>query len=296
MSSSFIVPRGELPLDVSSTPEMANGVYRGPDPDTLWTLRSRPDDRSASTEWSWSDSTVSRSVDRSTCTAGGRCRPTLPGESSCRRVAASTPCPKPAPGGSPTERWPGSASTTSSCASATRSLVCGLFVVDRQSGERRQVPDVLVDGMSQYWGWTGTDSASVSPDGTAAVMFGLDGAGFTGAALLATDTGVSRDLARGGQRHVLGRVERRLALRRVHRRHHVEGLRSRDGRDDRVRRRRAVDGLVRGASLSRDRSVECVDESAGPVRAAAAQVPTSLSSAASVADRSERRSATRRLR
>jgi hypothetical protein len=74
-------------------------------------------------------------------------------------------------------------------------LACGLFIVDRASGERRQVPVIQVDGQAQYYGWVGTDSASVAPDGTAAILFGLDGDG-QAASLLGTDTGVYRTLSR----------------------------------------------------------------------------------------------------
>ena len=57
------------------------------------------------------------------------------------------------------------------------------------------MPVIQVDGLAQYYGWTGTDSASVSPDGTLAVLFGLDGDG-SNASLLGTDTGVYRSIAR----------------------------------------------------------------------------------------------------
>ncbi|MGH9132980.1 MAG: hypothetical protein ACRDZZ_03525 [Ilumatobacteraceae bacterium] len=74
-----------------------------------------------------------------------------------------------------------------------QALACGLFVVDRRTGDRRQVPVIQVDGLATYFGWSGPDSASVSPDGSAAILFGLDGFG-SGAALLGTDTGVYRPL------------------------------------------------------------------------------------------------------
>jgi hypothetical protein len=72
-------------------------------------------------------------------------------------------------------------------------LACRLFVVDRQNLEPRQVPEILVDGRAQYYGRTGTESASVAPDGTAAVLFGLEGGG-SGAALVSTETGEYRVL------------------------------------------------------------------------------------------------------
>jgi hypothetical protein len=193
VSSSFFVPRGQLPVDVSSTPEMANGVYRGPEPETLWTLRSDPTTgRIEGMELvGFGGEPLGRSIDlhgwwpMQTDLAGGVVVEAGGGvytvsEAGARRVADG--------------QMAGVGVNHFVVRACDESLVCGLFVVDRQSGERRQVPDLQVDGLSQYWGWTGTDSASVSPDGTAAVLFGLDG-GFTGAALVATDTGVSRDLA-----------------------------------------------------------------------------------------------------
>ena len=80
--------------------------------------------------------------------------------------------------------------------SCDEALACGLFVVDRLSGERRQVPVIQVDGLAQYYGWTGTDSASVSPDGTAAILFGLDGDGSAAALLGHRHRCVPRALAR----------------------------------------------------------------------------------------------------
>ena len=194
VSSFFIVPRGEPPADLTSRPNMFNGVFRGPEPDTLWELQNDPMTgrvegmnlvnlegqelgRTIDLQGWWpmqSDLTGGVVVQ-----AGGGVY--VVSEVGARRVADG--------------ELAGVGVNHFLVRDCDEALVCGLFVVDRQSGERRQVPVILVDGLTQYWGWTGTDSASVSPDGTVAILFGLDGDG-QDASLLGTDTGVYRPLTR----------------------------------------------------------------------------------------------------
>ena len=192
VNSSFLVERGQLPVDVTSTPDMSNGVFRGPEPGPLWTLRS--DQMTGRIEGmelvSLDGAALGRTIDlqgwwpMQSDLAGGVLVQAGGGvytvsEAGARRVADG--------------EIAGAGLNHLLVRECDDALACGLFVVDRQSGERRQVPDVRVDGLTQYWGWSGTDAASVSPDGTAAILFGLDG-GRPNAALLATDSGVSVEL------------------------------------------------------------------------------------------------------
>jgi hypothetical protein len=193
VNSSFTVQRGQLPVDVTSTSDMSNGVYRGPEPGTLWTLRSDlTNGRIEGMELvSFDGEPLGRSFDLQgwypvqSDLAGGVLVQTGSGvysvsESGARRVGDGEVA--------------GVGVNHFLVRECDDVLVCGLFVIDRQSGERRQVPEIRVDGMTQYWwGPTGPDSATVSPDGTAAIVFGLGG-GTPNAALLETDTGVSREL------------------------------------------------------------------------------------------------------
>ena len=39
---SFVVPRGEPPVDIAPPPELAGGAYRGPEPDTVWVPEYEP--------------------------------------------------------------------------------------------------------------------------------------------------------------------------------------------------------------------------------------------------------------
>jgi hypothetical protein len=192
VSSSVLVPRGQLPEDITPTREMANGVYRGPEPDTMWVLQSDPaTGRIMGLDLIGLDGeSLGRSIDLQgwwpiqSDLAGGVFVQAGGGvydvtEAGARRVADGEVV--------------GVGVNHVLVRDCDEAMVCGLFVVDRQSGERRQVPVIRVDGLAQYWGWTGTDSASISPDGTAAILFGLDG-GNSGAFLIGTDTGVDREL------------------------------------------------------------------------------------------------------
>jgi hypothetical protein len=195
VSSVLMVPRGQLPVDVTGpqSRSLSSGVYRGPDPETLWVLQSDPmTGRTEGLELVGFDAEpLGRSIDlqgwwpMQSDLAGGVVVQAGAGvyvvsEAGARRVADG--------------EIVGVGVNHFLIRDCDDVLACGLFVVDRQSNERRQVPAIQVDGLAQYWGWTGTDSASVSPDGTAAILFGLDG-GTSGAALLGTDTGVYRELA-----------------------------------------------------------------------------------------------------
>ena len=287
VNQSIIVPRGEPPSDVAPPPEMASGVFRGPDPDTVWLpeydpfsgvieglnligLDGQPLGRSIDMHGWWPmQSDLAGGV---MVQAGGGVY--VVSETGARRVADGD--------------LAGVGANHFLVRSCDEALVCGLFVVDRQTGERRQVPVIAVDGTAQFYGWTGTDSASVSPDGTAAVLFGLDD-DTSAASLMGTDTGVYRTLSRHGRRKCLGRVERRLALRRVRRSQAVPGLRPLDRRHDRLRRRRPARRQLR---------VPPVTSTATRIggRDPCCQWLTRRSSAADAPERSERRSATRRLR
>ena len=196
VNQSIIVPRGEPPSDVAPPPEMASGVFRGPDPDTVWLpeydtltgaieglnligLDGEPLGRSIDMHGWWPmQSDLAGGV---MVQAGGGVY--VVSETGARRVAEGD--------------LAGVGANHFLVRSCDEALACGLFVVDRQTGERRQVPVIEVDGLAQFYGWTGTDSASVSPDGTAAVLFGLDG-DTSAAALMGTDTGVYRTLSRMG--------------------------------------------------------------------------------------------------
>jgi hypothetical protein len=192
VNSSFTVQRGQLPVDVTSTGDMSNGVYRGPEPGTLWTLRSDPTNgRIEGMELvAFDGEPLGRSVDlrgwypMQSDLAGGVLVQTGSGvyslsEAGARRVADG--------------EIAGTGANHFLVRECDDTLECGLFVIDRNSGERRQVPDIRVDGMTQYWGWAGTDAASVSPDGTAAILFGLDG-GMPNAALVETVSGAHVEL------------------------------------------------------------------------------------------------------
>ncbi|HWM20480.1 MAG TPA: hypothetical protein VNO51_12390 [Ilumatobacteraceae bacterium] len=194
VNASFIVPRGQVPSDVSPPPELSGGAYRGPDPDTVWVpdydpyaggihglnlyrLDGEPLGRSIDVQgWYPMQSDLQGGV---VVQAGGGVYVVT--EAGARRVADG--------------ELVGVGVNHFLVRACDEAMACGLFVIDRQSGERRQVPVIRVDGLAQFSGWTGTDSASVSPDGTAAILFGLDGDG-SNAAILGTDTGAYRTLAR----------------------------------------------------------------------------------------------------
>jgi hypothetical protein len=191
---SFVVPRGQPPADVSPPPELAGGVYRGPEPDTVWVpeyeetigaiqglnlfrLDGEPLGRSIDVQGQYpvqSDLRGGVMVQ-----AGGGVYAVA--EAGARRVADG--------------ELVGVGVNHFLVRSCDEAMACGLFVVDREGGERRQVPVIRVDGLAQFSGWTGTDSASIAPDGSAAILFGLDGDG-SNAAILGTDTGTYRTLAR----------------------------------------------------------------------------------------------------
>jgi hypothetical protein len=198
VDASFSVPRGQVPADVSSPSELAGGAYRGPDPDTVWVpdfdplmgaiqglslfrLDGEPLGRSIDVQgWYPMQSDLQGGV---VVQAGGGVYVVT--EAGARRVGDG--------------ELVGVGVNHFLVRSCDETMACGLFVIDRQSGERRQVPVIRVDGLAQYAGWGGTDSASVSPDGTAAILFGLDGDG-SNAAILGTDTGTYRTLAQMSDR------------------------------------------------------------------------------------------------
>jgi hypothetical protein len=194
MNVSFVVPRGQPPADTAPPPELASGAYRGPEPDTVWVphyelntgviqglnlfrLDGEPLGRSIDMHgWYPMQSDLAGGV---IVQAGGGVYTVS--EAGATRVSDG--------------ELVGVGAHHFLVRSCDEVLACGLFVVDRLSGARRQVPVIQVDGLAQYYGWTGTDSASVSPDGTLAILFGLDGDG-SNASLLGTDTGVYRSIAR----------------------------------------------------------------------------------------------------
>ncbi len=191
---SFVVPRGEPPVDFAPPPELAGGAYRGPEPDTVWVPAYEPSTGAiqALNLYRLDGEPLGRSIDMhgwypmQSDLAGGVVVQAGGGvysvsEAGARQVSDG--------------ELVGVGANHFLVRSCDEVLACGLFVVDRVTGERRQVPVIKVDGLAQYYGWTGTDSASVSPDGTLAVLFGLDGDG-SNASLLGTDTGVYRSIAR----------------------------------------------------------------------------------------------------
>jgi hypothetical protein len=191
---SFVVPRGQLPVDTAPPPELAGGAYRGPEPDTVWVPEYEPTTGAIQglNLFRLDGEPLGRSIDMhgwypmQSDLAGGVIVQAGGGvytvsEAGARRVSDG--------------ELVGVGANHFLVRSCDEVLSCGLFVVDRLSGERRQVPVIQVDGLAQYYGWTGTDSASVSPDGTLAVLFGLDGDS-ADASLLGTDTGVYRSISR----------------------------------------------------------------------------------------------------
>jgi hypothetical protein len=193
-NSSFVVPQGATPVDITSSNPFFGGVFRGPDPDTLWMTESNrftgaverlnlvgldgePLGRSIDLRGWWpSQSDLAGGV---VVQAGGGIY--VVSEAGARRVADG--------------ELVGAGLNHFLVRACDEALACGLFLIDRATGERRQVPVIQVDGLAQYYGWTGTDSASISPDGSAAILFGLDGDGQV-ASLLGTGTGVYRSLTR----------------------------------------------------------------------------------------------------
>jgi hypothetical protein len=191
-SLAFLVTRGQ-PADegVPAGELFGQPSFRGPDPDTFWVMRidqsggigglylvgpdGEPLGRSIDLRGWWPiQSDLAGGV---VVQAGGGAY--VVSESGARRVADG--------------EIAGVGLNHFLVRACDEALACGLFVIDRQSGERRQVPEILVDGLAQYYVRNGTESASVAPDGTAAILFGLDGGG-SGAALVATDTGQYREL------------------------------------------------------------------------------------------------------
>jgi hypothetical protein len=195
-NSSFVVPRGQTPVDVASNaPFYGGGVFRGPDPNTMWTIQIDPSSGSVGglDLVGLDGESLGRSID-----LGGGWWPThsdlagglimqagggvyIVSEVGARRIAAG--------------EFVGAGVNHLLVRACDEVLACGLFVVDRVSGEQRQVPGIEAGAVAQFYGWTGTESAAVSPDGTAAISFGLDESEQV-LSLVSTDTGEHRPLTR----------------------------------------------------------------------------------------------------
>jgi hypothetical protein len=197
MNATFVVHAGEPPVEITSSSEQTGAAFRGPDPDTLWLPE----------------------IDQQSGTFDALSLVGLDGVALGRSIELDGwwPIQADLKGGVIVQAGGGlyTVSEIGARLVADGELIgvglnhllvrdcdevmrCGLFVVDRATLERRQVPVIDASGLYPFYAWSGSDLAGVSPDGTAAVLIGLGETPFgaAGAALLGLDTGVYRTLTR----------------------------------------------------------------------------------------------------